>query len=216
MKQKNPIKGLLMFSFHAASGNVAILLLVCIIASGVFLATGWEILFMLLVTYSATVFPLYILMSMGQNEKWERFQLSMPIRRSTLLRMQYASMVLFTIVPILLVIAVTALGVLLQRDIFEDGFGAAMLGMVPPFAMPFFIAGTALPLASSKVGRGKEGLVLNISFFTAIGLMMFTPQIADRFALSLGEFGVWVAAISGFLFIVSYPISRWQYARIDF
>jgi len=220
MKQKNPMKGLLIFSLYAASGNVALLFLICLIFGGVFLATGWMFFFNMLVIYSMTVFPMLVIMSMGQNDKWERFQLTMPIGRSTLLRMQYTSVILATIVPTILVTAVTGLGVLLQGAVLEEavgaGFGAAMINIVPALAMPFFIAGSSLPLASSKLGRGRESLVLNVSFFAAIGLMMFAPQIADRFALSFGQLAVWIVAVSMFLFIVSYPITRMFYAKIDF
>ena len=210
------MKGLLIFSFYAASGNVALLFLICLIFGGVFLVTGWVFLYNMLVIYSLALFPMLVIMSMGQNDKWERFQLTMPIGRGTLLQMQYISVILATIVPTLLVTAVTGLGVLLQGAVFGAGFGAAMIHTVPALAMPFFIAGSSLPLASSKLGRGRESLVLNVSFFAAIGLMMFAPQIADRFALSFGQLAVWIVAVSMFLFIVSYPITRMFYAKIDF
>jgi len=216
MKQTNPMKGLLIFSFHAARGNVALLFLICIILGGVFLATGWLFFFNMLVIYSMALFPMLVIMSMGQNDKWERFQLTMPIGRSTLLGMQYLSVILATILPTLLVLVFTGLGVLLQGGAFDGGFGAAMLGIAPSFAMPFFIAGTSLPIASSKIGRGRESLVLNVSFFAAIGLMMFAPQIADWFGVTFGVLAFWIAAISVALFVVSYPITRVIYARLDF
>jgi len=216
MKTKTPMKGLLIFSFYAAKGNVALLFLVCIVFGGVFLATGWMFLFNMLVIYSMALFPMLVIMSMGQNANWERFQLTMPIGRSTLLRMQYLSVILATIVPTLLVTAVTALGVLFQEAMFDGGFGAAMIAIVPSLAMPFFIAGTSLPLAVSKIGRGREGMVLNVCFFAAIGLMMFAPQLAERFTLSLEQLAVWVVAISMFLFIAAYPITRRFYAKVDF
>ena len=216
MKRKYPMKGLLIFSFYAASGNVALLFLVCLLFGGIFLVTAWEFLFSMLVIYSMALFPMLVIMSMGQNDKWERFQLTMPIGRSTLLRMQYISVVLATIVPTLLVTAVTGLGVLFQGDVLGAGFVMAMRNIAPTLAMPFFIAGTSLPLAASKIGRGRESLVLNVSFFAAIGIMMFAPQIADRVDLSLGMLGVWIAVVSIGLFIVSYPVTQRFYARLDF
>jgi len=154
---------------------------------------------------------------MGDKDgKWERFQLTMPITRSDLLRMQYLGMTIAVIISVALVVVTIGAGVFLQGEIFEDSFMTGIFMTLPSIALPFLMSGISLPLASSKIGRGREGGVLTLCQFAAIGIMLTTPWLVERFGVSLNVFGVLLVAASVLIFIISYFITRVMYARMDF
>jgi len=218
MKPKHPIKGLLFCSFYTASGSLTLLLLALLVLSGAFVVTGAAFFFNISVIYATTVLPMQMIIGMASNDgKWERFQLSMPIRRSDLIRVHYISLVLVgTIVPLVFITALTGVGVVLHESIFDQGFASAMIGSVPAFGMPFLVSGLCFPLASSKLGKGREGAILSICFFFAIGIMMIVPQMQYWFNLSFNMIAILIAAISVLIFLVSYPITRAMYQKMDF
>jgi len=218
MKAKHPMKGLLLCSFYTASGNTVLLLLALLALGGVFVVTGQVFFFNMSVIYATTVLPMQVIIGMASNDgKWERFQLSMPIRRSDLIRVHYISLVLSgTVVPLVLITALTGVGVVLHESTFDQGFASAMINSVPAFGMPFLISGLCFPLASSKLGKGREGAILSICFFIAIGIMMIVPQMGDWFNLSFHMVAILIAGISALIFIVSYPITRKMYSKMDF
>ena len=218
MNTKHPMRGLLLCSFYTASGSTILLLLALLALAGAFVVTGTVFFFNMSVIYATTVLPLQVITGMASNEgKWERFQLSMPIKRSDLIRVHYISLVLSgAVVPLVLISALTAVGVVLYGDIFDQGFAAAMITSVPAFGMPFLISGLCFPLACSKLGKGREGGILSICFFFAIGIMMLVPQMGDWFNLSFNMLAVLIAAVSVSIFLVSYPITRMMYNKMDF
>jgi len=216
MKRKQ-MKGLLIFCFHAASGNVSLLLMGLLALSVIFLATGIAFFLNIFLIYAVTLFPMMVVTSMASNAgKWEQFQLTMPIRRHHLIQMQYTGLLFAIFVSAVFVIGITGLGVILREVVFEEGFVSALIGFIPSMSVPFLMMGVLFPLASSKIGKGRESGLMTICMLGAIGLTILLPQMEDWLGMSFNMVAVLFAAVSVCVFIVSYPITRALYGKMDF
>jgi len=216
MKRK-PMKGLLIFCFHAASGNVSLLLLGMLALAVVFSVTGSVFFLNVFLIYAVTIFPMMVITSMASNAgKWEQFQLTMPITRRNLLQMQYLGVLSAIFVSAVFVAGITGLATILHEIVFEEGFVSAMIGLIPTLSIPFLMVGVLFPLAVSKIGKERQGGLSTLCMLGAIGLVMLLPQVESWSGLSSNAIAILFATVSVFIFIVSYPITRALYARIDF
>ncbi|MCL2843561.1 MAG: ABC-2 transporter permease, partial [Oscillospiraceae bacterium] len=200
MKTKKPMKGLLIYSIHATSGNTSIVLFVALALAVVFLISGNAFFLNMLTLCALIIFPMLVMGALGAGN-WERFQLTMPIRRNTLIAVQYLSMVICAIIGVVLV-AVTlgvghALGV---GEMFDNGIAEIVISIGPVLGMPFLMVGMVFPLASSKWGKERAVGILTISQFVAIGVTMLAPWAGERLGLSLQMIAILVVAISMLIF----------------
>ena len=217
MKPKNPMKGLLTFGFHAASGNVSVLLLGLLALSLAFLVTGVVFFLNIFLIYAVTLFPMSVVMSMGDKDgKWERFQLTLPVRRRHLLQMQYLVLLLAILVSAIFVVGIVGLGTILHEAVFEMEFVPAMVNQIPALSLPFLMMGVFFPLGSSKVGRGRESSILTMCMLGSIGILMFMPQIENWLGLSFHIIAAVFAGVSVLVFGISYFITRAMYVNMDF
>jgi len=216
MRTKSPMKGLLRYSAYAASGNASITLFAAVALAVVFLATGNQFFFNMLVLCALIIFPMIVIGVMGMGN-WERFQLTMPVRRDTLLTMQYLSIILCAFIGVALVAITAGAGYALGiSGLFDDGMMELTLNTVPALGMPFLMAGVVFPLASTKRGQEMATGILTTSQFITIGVVMLTPWAASRFDVSLQVIGLWVVAMSMVAFVGSYFVTRMLYAKLDF
>jgi len=218
MKTKNPMRGLLTFSFYAASGNASLVLLVGLVLAVAFLVIGHAFFLNMLALAALVIFPMMVMASMGDKSgKWERFQLTLPIRRRNLLAVQYITVLLTAILGVILVVATIGVGYVLGESVLlDDGVDALIMGIVPILGMPFFMAGMFFLLASSKIGRGREAGLVSVCQFAAIGIILLAPWAGDRFGISFQTLAIGILAVSALVFIVSYFITRVLYAKMDF
>ena len=213
MKKNHPMRGLLVFAFHAASGNASFALLGSIALAAAYLVTGNFIFFSFFLLIAALTFPVLVVASLGSKDgKWERFQLTMPISRNGLLGIQYLSVLVSLIIPVVLVVVMVGLRVFLGRGDFVTGLLDALL----PLAMPFLMSSLVFPIACTKIGQGKESGVLTTCQFIAIGILLGAPWVSERIGVSLHMMGALFLAASVLLFIISYFITRMFYAKMDF
>jgi len=216
MKTKHPMRGLLTFSFHASLGNASLALLSSIVLLIVFLATGGVFFFNMLVIVSLLMVPMLVISSMGDKDgKWERFQLTMPIKRGDLLGMQYLSVVVSLLIPIALVIGAIGIGPLLHEAPFDSAV-SGILATLPALGMPFLMSGLFFPLATTKIGKGKETGLLTTCQFIAIAVILLAPWASERLSISFYMVGALIAAVSALVFLISYFIARVTYAKLDF
>ena len=219
MRTKNPMRGLLTFLFYSASRNMSIVLVICILLAAAFLifgSAGWFSLFIFIFVLN---FPIVLIMSMASREGlWERFQLTMPVSRSDLIRMQYLGVVFPVIFAACVVVVVIGIATVTNDDMFNDGFVNALVESAYYFGLPLLMAGTSFPLASSKLGKDKGEAILTISMLASGGMMMVAPQIGHwlGFDLSMAMVSVSILAVSIVVFVGSYFITKAMYAKSDF
>ena len=102
MNARNPIKGLMIYSFHSASGNLTIIFLVCMVmAVGLLITGNGQIYFWLgVMTIDAPVYVVIAGIAAKNGATWKRFQLAMPVKRSDLVSLQYLQVVIASIIGI--------------------------------------------------------------------------------------------------------------------
>ncbi|MCL2201615.1 MAG: ABC-2 transporter permease [Oscillospiraceae bacterium] len=216
MKRNSPIRGLLTFSLYASLGNASLALLGCIVLAIVFLITDNILFLSFLKMCGFLIMPMYVILSLGDKEgRWERFQLTMPIKRSSLLKAQYLSVVLSLIAPAIIVAITFGVRAFLQMEALEDDDVMHVLALAA-LGMPFFMAGIFFPLSSSKLGRGKEAPLLTICQFAALAILLIAPWASEQFGLPLAIVSVSTIAVSLVIFIASFFVTSAIYSKMDF
>jgi len=219
MKTNNPILGLLKFLFHSASGNFAVIFPICIALSFAFIVTGNSMFFVILVITAMLTLPMVLITNMAAKEgKWERYQLTMPIKRSDLIKMQYYGVLLTTMAAAAIIIATVGISIALAPNqyMFEYGLARAIVGLMFSLGMPLLMVGLTFPLASSKIGKNRESSILSICMFFTLGVNMLLPRIGTWVGLSDEMIAVAAFGVSVLIFIVSFFITRMLYNKMDF
>jgi len=217
MSTTNPIRGLLIYSFHAVSGNWAIALAVCIVLTGILLVTGDYAFFVLLGMAAILAPPILVLINMGGISKWERFQIAMPVTRSDLVSSQYLEIFLSSLVGIPFVIIVAGIAGAMHEGIFYDFTMIEAITVFSTFwVLPLLTAGFSFPLASTSMGEKREGAIVILSILAASVFTNMMPRIGEWQGLSSNNAILLMVVISLIIFVGSYFITRRLYAIKDF
>ena len=217
MKTKNPIRGLLIYSFHAVSGNWAIALAVCLVLTGILLVTGDYAFFILLGMTAILAPPVLIMMNMSGISKWERFQLAMPVTRSNLVSAQYLEIILSSLIGIPFVVVIAGIAAVLHEGIFYDFTVVDAIIVFSTFWIwPLFTAGLSFPLVCTKIGEKRETAIIILCVIAVSMFNSFMPWAGYRLGLSANITSSLMVVIPVIVFIVSYFITRRLYAIKDF
>jgi len=217
MRNKNPIKGLLVYSFYASGSAVIINLLVSLGVSIAFLVSGVGWVFQILVFLVAINLPMSTMIGMAsKNGKWERYQLTMPITRGQLLGMQYITILITVAIATVILVSVIGGAVLLHEDLFYGSFINSLLGTAHSFGLPLLITSMVFPLANSKIGRDREATVLTICMAISIAINAALPQVGYRLGLAVEIIPSAFLITSAALFVLSFFVAKKQYSKLDF
>ncbi|MCL2854164.1 MAG: ABC-2 transporter permease [Defluviitaleaceae bacterium] len=217
MAKTAPIRGLLYFQFQASRGNALPAAFIAIAAAVVSVITGNLFIFNMSLLIAMASLPLLLVTTMAsKNGLWERYQLSMPIKRGDLLAAQYITIAICALFGWVLATIVFAANVVLHPEAFGDNLFAALTSSAHAFSTPLWFAGLCFPLASSKIGKGRDELISSMCLLFAVGINVIVPMLSERldfapYILPLSAFG-----ISAVVFIISYFITRNLYHKMDF
>jgi len=212
MRTTNPIRGLLIYSFHAVSGNLAIALAVSLVLAAVLLVTGDYAYFILLGMAAMLAPPVLVFMNMSDISKWERFQIAMPVTRSDLVSAQYLEIFFSSLVGIPFIVIIAAIAAFVHEGIFYEFTIIDAISVFSTFwVMPFLIAGISFPLICTKIGEKRESAIVIISVIAASSLTSVMS-----IGLSTDYVTLITIVISLIIFVVSYFITRKLYAIRDF
>ena len=228
MRKNKPLAGLLLYFWYSTGGKL-ILLFAQVIAWGVaFLVFGdgaaGSLLFIFFGINAVMGVSILIISGMGNREiDWERFQLSMPVRRRHMASSQYLSVGLAPLIGVPIFAAFTALSLVFHDGgyLFWQGGGystwlSVYVSIAPYLAMPYIMAALVFPVYMLPVAdKLHEGL------FPAVMLIsVVIPQLVIRWAGRMGWPMVWATSltlgVSLIIFVVSYFVTRRLYARHDF
>ena len=216
----SPLKGLLLYFLYDASGKLAILFFQAIAWGIAFLIFGggsfgpWLQFFFGVNAVMGV--SMVVITGMGNREiDWERFQLSMPVRRRNLASSQYLSVGLAPIIGIPLFVLFTWLSSLFHEEVYFT-FLTAFVTIAPFLSMPYIMGGLVFPVYMLPVAEKlHEGL-----FPAVILVSVVIPQLvvggANRWGWSMVVASVLMLAVSMVIFIVSYFITRRIYEKQDF
>ena len=212
----NPLKGLLTYFWYYLGNKFKIIFLQVILMGIVFLI--FENLWVVaLFNFNAiTMGTVTVLTTMGSKEvDWERFQLSMPVRRSDLAKSQYISVGVTPFLGLPLFIIFNWLASFLHEDMYFTIL-SAFTTAAPLVSSALIMCSLVFPLAMIPALENK----IDALFWLIIIVSLLIPYSIVILANNLG----WstVATTSGMLivsivvFIVSYFVTRRLYAKSDF
>ena len=193
---------------------------ICLIAAAVFLITGDATPHShFLVGLLAIPIPAYMIMvSMGyEGTKWERFQMTMPIRRKDLADSLYIRVLLASIIGIPFFVIVTAIGYVLHENLFENPLMSTVVVSTSLFlSHPLILAGLVFPLTFLVKEGGKQDVAIVICVFASIAIWTFLVSVGANLGLSEETAALLTLSISAAICIVSNLIVRRMYAKMDF
>ena len=217
MKTVNPIKGLVKFYFYAQSGNIRAVMAICFISTALAVITGIQLIYNVSILIAVGGVPYIVIVGMGSKQytKWERFRVSMPIKRGDLASTQYLAIVLASLVGL----PIAALVAVLTYTVHGVGTTIAMsvVNVLPVLAMPLMFAGFVFPLGSTKFGEDKQETVVSICMAATVALsMILMPRLGNFAELIDSAVAIATLVFAIVVFVVSYCIQRIMYAKKDF
>ena len=220
MKTTSPLKGLLLYFWYSTGGKLTILFFQVIAWGIAFLVFGnrdWGVFLHFFFGMNALMgVSLIVVMGMGNKEvDWERFQLSMPVRRRNMASSQFISVGLAAVVGVPIFVLFTGLSAVWHEGTYFT-LQSTFTSMAPFFSMPFVLGGLLFPIYSIKaVERVYDGM------FPAIMVVaMLIPMGINWGANRLGwpeiVASLMTLAVALAMFIVSFFITRKLYEKMDF
>ena len=218
-KTTSPVRGLVNYIFQAAKGNLIICLLLTGALATALLISGQVVIIGFFIMTAVGSFPYMVMMGMGGKNanKWERFQITMPIRRKDMVNSFYVSILLATVAGIPLVAIVAVIIPILHVDMFEYGAFLTFANLtIRFFSIPLLMSGLLFPSANTKAGEGRGEALFTICLIVAVGNTLLMTWLVNRFELP-GDYtdAILALAVSLVAFLISYFITRRMYAKMD-
>jgi len=217
MNRRNPLLGLLIFSFHSASVSLALVLLLSLIKGIVAIGLLEHFFIMSSFHYlAAGAAPYVMLMKSEGTAKWEQYQLAMPVKRKNLATILYLNVLAASLLVIPIIGVVWGVGFLFNQAAMHEIIQTGLINIT--FSLSFILLMTALlyPLASTKLGQFSEQGLFFIGMVFSGAILGALAGIGNALGYSWGVISLFVIIISVIAFIVSLCITRKQYAKIDF
>ena len=220
MRTKNPLIGLLLYFWYSTGGKLMLLFLQTIAWGIAFLIFGdreWGVVLHIFFGINALLgVSMLILSGMGNREvEWERFQLSMPVRRRDLASSQYTSVGLAPLIGLPVFILFTAMGAVMHEGVYFTA-GYLFVSTAPFLATPYIMGGLIFPVYSiPAVERVYEGM-----FPALMAVSIAIPHLLMRLGTRLGWSPTATSSallvVTLVVFAVSYCLTKRVYERMDF
>jgi len=216
IRKISPLKGLLTYFWYYMGGKVIIALLQAIGLGILSLFIGNAFLIGILNFTAIAMGTLTILMTMGNKEvDWERFQLSMPVRRSDLANSQYIITGATPFIGLPIVLIFGWLGSLLHCSV-NFNIDSIAITVMPLLSGALIMTAFIFPLALVPALENK----MDTLFWVIVLISLLIPYLIVLLANNLGWSMIIATSlmliISITLFITSYFITKSVYAKIDF
>lgn len=213
MRTNNPTRGLLTLTYFKTRDKIWGTVMYALIMGVVYFIIGGEWTYNLFVAVCMIYLPLQVIAGMSENEgRWERFQISLPIKRKHLLKTQYLSLVYVAVLGGIILTASIGLSTVLHEALFNDGFVSALISSLYKYGMGFLAIGLCFTL-SIVVGNFAAWV---IGLLVPSLLMSAMPPIAERVGVSIYTLSVSIFIGSVIIFIASYFTMKTVYEKVDF
>ena len=212
MNTGSPIKGLMIYSFHSASGNLTIIFLVCLVmAAGLLITGNGQIYFWLgVLAINAPVYIIIAGMAAKTGVMWKRFQLAMPVKRSDLVSLQYIQVIFASIVGVPLFLVCAGIVSALHEGYPDFTVAEAFIQISPFFSMSLLMAGLFFPLACLKISENRQEAFSIACFLVSVIIVM--PLVGTKSGIPRDIAALLVFAISSVAFIISFVITNRLYS----
>ena len=218
MKTNNPTRGLLMYSFYSARGNIGVAILVALAMGVALLITGNTVVYTFFVSVAIGIPPYLIMMKMGAPNQlqWEKYQVSMPVKRKNMVAAFYLSILLAAIFGLLLCVVILGVGFILHESIAEVIIETAFSQLSYILGLALLMGGLLLPIGSTKVAENRGEAFFSICLGLAIGITWIISWVGIRAGISPVIMSLSRVIISAIVFIISYYIVSNMYSKNDF
>jgi len=233
--KRQPLKGLILYLFFSAKGHLMMTFVLVLFFAIFFLVTGATPMFGFVSINFIATFSVLGSASEDKANRWEKFQLSMPIRRKDVITAKYTFYLMMTIIALVMTILIVMIAHLFDSlNIVE--YGSFALGGIEPvmefihtFASPTQITmnvtlislGTALltcalyyPLAYT-IFKGKEELLVIIVFLGNFAVVGFLMWLGSRLDLSFNQIAIFNVIAPLILLGLSYLFTVKMYEKLD-
>ena len=216
MNKTHPLKGLLRYFWYANGGRLVILFLQVIAWGIIFLVSGNAIIHAIFGINAIAGATIALLTAMGSKETlWERFQLTMPVRRRDLAKSQYLSVAVFSLVGIPIFALFTFFSSLLHEGVF---FSMEMLfiSIAPFLAAPFMLGGLIFPLACIRALDEKGEAFFPLLILLSMAIPQGVAIAGNHWGWPMVLTSAAMIALSLVIFLVGYGVAAKLYATQDF
>ena len=212
----NPIKGLLLFYYYGVSGTIVLCMALSLMMVTVAIITGNDIIYGVSILLSVAGLPYTIIVSMCQKSylKWERFRLTMPIKRRELASVQYLCVLLASLVGFPLAVLIV---VVTPKIHGTSGIEMDLFYILSILALPLLYAGLLFTIGCTKIGEKYGEVVFMLCLMVAVGVnMVLIPRIGDWLNWSWSITSLVVFAVGVVVFIISWRATGSMYEKKDF
>jgi len=216
VRKMNPLKGLLTYFWYYFNVKLTIVLIQVMAVAIAYLIFGHLWIFGIFSFYALSMMSVSILLTMGSKEvDWERFQLSMPVRRNDIAKSQYITVGGVPFLGIPLVILIYWLGSLLHEGAYFELIPMFTM-LAPSLSGPLTMCAIIFPLAVVPALEDK----INSLFWPIVLISLVIPQLIILLGNNLGWSAIITASailgLSIVLITISYFITVKLYSKIDF
>lgn len=218
MRKNSPVKGLLNFSIHSSSGNFLIALMLCILIGMALIVTGNVALYSFFVAAAIGFPPMFFMMGSagsGKSSKWERFRISMPVRRKDVITSNYLGVIATMVVAVPIFVVFSGLGVVIHTDLADLIRTSAVHEFVSFFSVALLSAALFYPLVNSIGGDKGDGLLI-VCMLGGIGIMLGISWVGGRVDLADNIISISTLLVSTLTYFASFLITQKIYAKKDF
>jgi len=213
MATNNPMRSLLILTWFKTRSKVLGGFAYIIILGILYLGSEIEMIQMMFFMACMIYLPLQVLAGMSENEgRWERFQVSLPIKRSYLLKAQYLSVVFAAICGGIILTIGIGISTAMHEQWFNYGFASAILSSSHIYGAAFLAIGLCFTL--SLIIGGFAAWIIGMLVPTLVQVLV--PIIAENVGISVYVLSASVFVGSIIIFIASYFIMKTVYEKVDF
>jgi len=216
VNKRNPLIGLLKYSFFSMNGSLVLVILVGLSLGILSIFIEYYVIYVAFLPLVVFGGPAHIIMSKSEmTSKWEQFQVSMPIKRKDIATVPYIIILLALLSGIPVSTLISVIHFVLRENTMDF--------LMRSFANTFLIVGTVLltaalfyPFAYTKFGnRSRKGLGF-VCLIVAALVNLLIILGGKGLLISDGVIALLNIAISGSAFIISLFVAREIYTKIDF
>jgi len=216
MKTRQPHLGLLKYSFHSASGSLALTIVFALMVGIIAQITEIEIVLQLFPMYAIGSVPYIVMSKSGGIAKWEQYLLATPIKRKNLVTSLYLNVFIALLLAIPILGIVWSVGSIVNNKTLEFILLGNLSSISLVASIVLLMAALLYPIGSTKIGGRSEQAIFIICLIIATAIVAGFFMIGNNHGLSDGFLSLTSVSATGTAFIVSMFITRALYAKIDF
>jgi len=210
-RRTSPLRGLLTFTLYGIVKSLLPTLGLIAVIGILAIVTGEPLIFSILML-GYLMIPVSVLISIGKAEKWDRYQVTMPIRRKTLILAKIIPVVLSSIFGTLLVSAILWLAA--QRH--GDAFSNLMQNVYTTFSISLLMLAIIIPLSTARWFQNKLGALMALAIIGSMFLMIARQLLVVTGGFTVSAANAILVTASALMLIAAYFITILRYAKTDF